>query len=520
MTTKSSWQLIRLPQVSLFWLMLAAITILQWMLGMLHSAAAALTTLGYLGVAFLMTIAGHYYRKAFGWQDLARVFARVALATSTAISLVLLLSIKPFGFWSQLNAAAGQLMQFSALSVAIGLSSWLYLLVSRQLNKPLAIVSGLLLLSGMVLIFGANGWWVIFGLAALAVIQQIIAMRTQNGSREKRDWLHLSLFAVPVFLLLGWLLPAATSPIAPSFIDTMALAFKIAIEHPWLGTGAGNTGWQSFLSISQPAVPGKVGVFNHAPNALMQLWLDFGIFALFALVAAIVVWLKSIRWQQLALEQVWLLTTLGLMLAVSMFSANFHHAFYLILLAFLLGVGDEKQETVRFPMAGSIGTVIALVAVVAALTTAGIANAKLIRAEGGELNQPETVKHLQWVHAYSLLSPQAVQVFASKLNDDETNLALKLWITDAVMRYQPAEKVAYQRSVLLELSGQHAQAVDFLKLTLNAYPIKLNDMLAYYSPYNMQVFLNVLFEARPPKKSSDTQKDKTSETQKQQSSEI
>jgi len=73
---------------------------------------------------------------------------------------------------------------------------------------------------------------------------------------------------------------------------------------------------------------------------------------------------------------------------------------------------------------------------------------------------------------------------------------------------------------LLELSGQHAQAVDFLKLTLNAYPIKLNDMLAYYSPYNMQVFLNVLFEARPPKKSSDTQKDKTSETQKQQSSEI
>ncbi len=510
MTASASWQLIRLPQVSLFWPMLAALTVLQWMLGMLHSASAALTAIAYFVIAFFMTVAGHYYRHAFGWQALADVFSRVALASSAVISLIVLVSALQPGLWVPLDGFAGNLTQYSGLTVAIGASGWLYLFVSRKIVNPLAIVSGLLLLSGISLIFQASGWWVILGLAVVALAQQIIAMRTQTGSREKRTWLHLALLAVLVFGLLRWVLPGSGAQVQPSLVDTLLVSLKIGVDHPWLGIGVGNVGWHSFLSITQPAVPGKVGVFYHAPNALVQLWLDFGIFAVIALLAATVVWLRSQRWQQLNIEHVWLLSMLGTIFAVSMFSANFHHAFYLVVLAFLLGAGDEKHQPVRRSSVGVVGTGLSLAVLFMVLTVTGIANVKLMRADAGSLDQRETLNHLQWAHGKSLLSPHAELLFANKLDDDASNLQAKLWITGSAMRYQPSEKIAYQRALLLELSGQHAQAVDFLKLTLNAYPIKLNDMLAYYSPYNMQVFLNVLFEARPPKKTQQQQTDSQS----------
>lgn len=505
MTSMHAWRVIRLPQVSMFWILLAGIVVLQWMLNMLHSNAAALTSMGYLIAAFLMTIAGHYYRHALGWKPLITTFSRAALLASLVASTVFLLSGPRFGVWLELNQVAGKVQSYGALSVAIGLSSWLYLVATQQLGKALSAISAILLLAGISRMMGVEGWWAISAIVVVAFIQQIIAIRTQSGSRQKRNWLRWALLAAVAYLVMRWVLPGNHVAVQPSLLDVWAAAFKIGLEHPWLGVGVGNVGWQSFVSISQPAVPGKVGVFYHAPNAFLQLWLEFGILGLLALLVAIITWLKSIKWSELNLEQLWTLSTVALILAVSMFSAPFHHVFYLMIFSLLLGVADEKHQAVRMPIAGAIGSGLTSAAIILALATAGIANARLIEAQKGSIKHPDTVARLQWAHSYSLLAPAAEEVFAQKLEDNQANALSKVWITSAAIRYQPTEQLAYRYVLLLELAGKHQEAVEFLKLALNAYPIKLNDMLAYFSPPHMQVFLNVLFEARPPKKASPQQ---------------
>lgn len=499
MSSKQAWTRIRLPQVSILWLVLFGLTAIQWMLHMLHSTAAALTTMGYLLVAFLMTIAGNHYRHVTGWANFALTISRVITATALAISIILILSVPQFGLFFKLNSIANQYQSYAGLALAAGAVSLLYWACQSKQHPAITLTYALVILSGISIVLGGAGWLVVAGMLLMAIGQQTIAIKTQNGSREKRQWLRLALVAPVVFAVVRMLSPENQSH-TPPLLDTLAVAVHMAIAHPLLGIGAGNVGWQSFLSITQPAIPGRVGVFTHAPNAFIQLWLEFGTVALLALLAALFGWLRAFAWKTMQLEQVWLISTIGIMFLVSLISAPFHHAFYLMMLAFLLGVGDEKLQTVKQPWVAAISCVFIAIALLVALSSAGIANAKLIQAERGSLNHPDTTSQLQWAHHYSLLAPVAERVFASKIEVDASSIGTKLWVTESVMRYQPIEKIAFYHALLLELAGKHQQSVSYLDATLKAYPIKLNAMLQYYSPYYMQVFLNVLFEARPPKK--------------------
>lgn len=496
---KQQWASVRLPQVAMLWCMLAGVVVLQWMLHMLHSSAAAITTLGYLVTAFLMTVAGSHYRQSYGWQPLATTFSRTALLAAVAISVMAVLAMPKFGVWFSFQPLLSRLQPYAALSVAWGAAAWLYLVTSHQLGRAWAIISAVMLLAGTSLLMGGMGWWVIGSIAVIAILQQMVAIKTQYGSREKRRWLHLALLSVPAYLVVRWIFPGSP-PAVPALLDTLAVAVNMGTHYPWLGVGAGNVGWQSFLAIQQPATPGRVGVFYHAPNALVQLWLDFGIFAVLALLAALFAWLRAFNWHRLALEQVWLLTMLGITAGVSMFLAPFHHAFYLLPLAFLLGAGEEKLQAVKYPLAGAAATLLASVSLVAVLGTAAIANAKLIQAERGSLQHPDTVARLQWAHAYSLLRPEVEMLFAQKLDDAHEDVPFKLWLTGSAMQYKPAERLAYMHTLFLALANKQPEAVRYLEYTLNGYPVKLDQMVAYYSPVNIQVFLNILFEARPPQK--------------------
>ncbi len=489
-----------LPQTSLLFGLMMALTVLQWMLGALHSHSVALTTLGYLLTAGWMVVVGQVLRQVFGWATLASVCARAALATALAISLVSLFSQQPFALWFNLKQTVSQLHDFAAVSMAMGLSAWLYLAVQQQLSRWLAVVTAALLLAGTCLLLGAHGWWLIALLVLVALAQQIVAIRTHTGSRLRRLWLHFALLSVPVYSVLCWQLPHAPQATTAGAWQTIKVAAHIAFTHPWLGVGAGNVGWQSFLAITHPAIPGRVGVFNHAPNAFVQLLLEFGLFALLAWVVALVTWLRAIHWRMLQMEQLWLLSSVGLLFAVSLFSAPFHHLFYLMLLAFLLGVGDYQVKPLKRPVILTIASLASLLALLAALATVGVANAKLTQAARGSLQHPDTLAQLQWVHRYTLLAPFAERLFVQKIQVDHHDIDSKLWLTKSVMRYQPEMRAAYYHSLLLELGGKHSQAVSYLNATLNAYPIKLNSMLAYFSPMYMQHFLNVLLDARPPKK--------------------
>lgn len=488
------------PQIGLLFALFMALTALQWMLSVFHSSALVLTNLAYLLAATTMTVAGYVFKETFGWRVVASVCARASLATGLAMACVALCIFQPFSLWFNLKHIVTQLSAYAGISLGLGLSGYLYLIVTRQLSLIWGIFAGFFLLFAISVLLGTSGWWLIMMLVVVALTQQILAIRTQTGSREKRLWLHLVLLLVPVYCLLGWLIPDVSEAAGPRWWPTMLVALKMLKAHPWLGIGSGNTGWISFLAITQPAIEGRVGVFNHAPNALMQCALDYGVIGVLAVLTAIHVWLRGIHWRALQVEQIWLLSALGVMAAMSIVSAPFHDAFFLVLFAFLLGTGETQVKRFSLPRVGMTVYIVTLISMVVALTSSGLANAKLTQAARGSLQHPDTIDQLQWIHRYTLLAPFAERLFVQKIQVDHHDIDSKLWLTQSVMLYEPDIRAAYYHSLLLELAGKHRQAVSYLNATLNAYPIKLNNMLAYFSPMYMQHFLNVLLEARPPKK--------------------
>lgn len=503
-STKTAWTRISVQQVSFFWLILIGITVIQWMLHLLHSHAVAITAVGYLLAAMLITIVGQYYRNQVGFFAFANLIARITVLTALSISTVLLLANANLGLFLKLTPFVKHYSTHALPSIALGGVSLLYLASKTQRSVAYYVIAGLILMAGLSMAVGAQGWWVTLAILLMAVLQQMLAIKSQQGSRQKRDWTRYSLVLFMLFVLVR-LLTTDLVLQSPSQWSVLLVAAKIAFNHLWLGVGVGNVGWHTFTAIALPAIPGRVGVFYHAPNAMMQLFLEFGIFAVIALVIALFGWFKAMPWKKLTAEHVWLISTVMMFIVVGMLSAPFHQAYYLLAFALLIGAGEEKRQTLKQPVPAALVSFLVGLGLLVAITSAGIANAKLIQAARGSLGHPDTIQQLQWVDNKSVLSPYAKQLFAKKIEVDGSSLKTKLWVTDSVMHFQPEERIAFYHTVLLELSGKHAQAVTYLDATLKAYPIKLNDMLAYYSPMYMQIFLNVLLEARPPKKPAQTQ---------------
>ncbi len=527
MLCKASWQPLRIPQIALVFPGLAAILAMQWMLGMLHSHQYALLVLSYLTWAFFLVVLGSYLRRELGWEKVAitlawflvigglvnAVVVALQYAMQSGLTIPLIPKLNGYGAISQVNHFA----DYTALAIA----SLIYLYAKGRFSLNAFSIVLALFLAMLAFSGSRSSWLYLTALTVLAIGMQVNAMKQRMGSTKMRSLLRVSLVLLPAFalvqLLIHWLMPdGLVVLVTERLIESVNAgstsqrwqlwqeSWRMFMQSPWLGIGAGQIRWQSFLLLDTPSAIGAVGLFEHAHNLFLHLLTEMGVGAPLLVLAGIVAWLRGFKWRELSLETWWLLGLLSVLGIHSMLEYPLWYTYFLGITALLLGAGEEKLTPVNLPKSGRlIVTGLMLIGAVN-LATMAIANAKLetwlLRAMRGDIDtqeQPQFFEALNWVHANSLLAPYAELMYATALVIDTNKLDSKLWLSQSAMRFVPMRKIAYQHVLLLKLNGDHASAVKQLNRTLIAYPGKFTKELEAMPFKYWQDYLDVLSEARP-----------------------
>lgn len=526
---QSAWQPIRVPQIALVLPGLAAIVCMQWMLGMLHSHQYALLVLSYLAWAFLLMLLGNHLRSELGWEKIATTLSWCLVAGGLANAFIVGLQYAmqsglAIPYMPKLHgygaiAQANHFADYMALATA----SLLYLYAGQKIKlKPFFVVMVLFL--AMLSFSGSRSSWLYLGLlTVLAIALQIIAIRQQSGSRSKRSLLRVSLTLLPLFalvqLLIHWLpgagalvtLPAERLIAEVGNVSGVSARWQIwheswrmFIESPWLGIGAGQMRWQSFLLLDHPGTVGTIGVFEHAHNLILHLLTEMGPGAALLVIIGTVAWLRGFRWREMTLETWWVLALLAILGTHSMLEYPLWYTYFLGIAAFLLGAGEEKQAEVQLPRMGRPVVAVTMVMGFIMVGSLAVANAKLetwlYQAMKGEITtqqQPQFFEALNWVHDNSVLAPYAELMYATALVPNPYRLDAKLWVSESAMRFVPMRKIAYRHVLLLKLNGDHPAAVRQLNRTLIAFPGNFTKELETMPFTYWQDYLDVLSEARP-----------------------
>lgn len=517
MLNHATWKAAELPQITFVFLGLIGVLVVQYLLGMPQSKQHALTILIHLLAAFMLTVLGAKLRREFGWEEIVHCLAWFVVLAGIATSILVIMQFADLLPTLQLQPT------HIAAYLAMAIVSCAFLLAKQKINAITTIGIMVLYLGVIALLDATLGWLLVIVIALAAILQQIIAIKQQAGSRAKRDLVRIVLAILPAYALLQFFIPQATAPVA--LVNAVAQVPSLAIDSfsgyqqvwqaslgmflnaPWLGVGVGKVAWSSFLAIQAPVLSGAIGVFDNTHNLILQLAVEMGLGALLLVVVGIIAWLKGFKWREMSLETWWLMTILLLVLAQSMVETQLWHAYFLGVTAFLLGAGEEKTTPINIPAVATVISALTAILLLFALASSLIAHHQLESAiplaQKSRLSNVEEsalYENLDWVHRKSLLTPYAELVMAGSLKMNNADLDAKIWLNDAAVRLTPTQKFAYRHVLLLKLKGEHAAAVSFLKITLNAYPITVSQQLALLPFQHWQDYLDVLSEARPIKR--------------------
>lgn len=530
----STWQAIHIPQTSLIFLGLAAVLGMQWMLGMLQSHQYALLVLSYLIWGFFLVFLGSHLRRELGWEKVVIVLAWFFVAGGVISVIVVALQ---YAMQSGLSvpllpklAGHGAVAQGNYFTdyMALAITSLVYLYAKQRISLMRFFVALVLFIAVFALSSSRSTWFYLGALTILGIALQVVAIKQQSGSPQKRSLVRTCLLLIPVFV-------AARSILHLTGIDALGAlptehlfeainhangldyrwkiwheSWRLFLQSPWLGIGAGQTAWQSFLLLNASGAAGSVGVFEHPHNLLLHLLTEMGIAAPLLVIIGLAAWVRGIQWRNFTLEIWWMLGLLVVIGLHSMLETPLFYTYFLGIAAFLFGAGEEKYHVVKLKASGqAAGRVVLAGLMLLGFVNLGslvIANAKLEtyshKALKSELTAQEETQYfaaLDWVHQYSLLAPYAELIYATSITVDPAHVEDKLWVSQAAMRFMPMRKIAYQHVLLLKLSGDHAAAVQQLRRAMRAYPGKITKEIEAMPFKYWTEYLEVLSQAFPPK---------------------
>lgn len=519
---------LKIPQVSLIFTGLTVILCVQWELGMLHSTQYALLLLSYFTWAFSLALLGSYLRRELGWEKLVSTLAWcLVIAGIINIGIVVLQfvmrtggvipflpNLPSFGALSQQNHFA----DFCALATA----SLIYLYAKGRFSTSFFY----LMLIGFVFSLSFSGsrsvWLYLIALTILLAILQTKSVKQGTNSIAARRAYLAGLFLLPAFILVQIfvhyvipnelvalpterLLDGVTASTASIRIQFWYDSFRIFLQSPWLGVGAGKLIANTLLLLDTPAAMASKRVFEHAHNLFLHLLAEMGIGGFLIVFVGLWSWIKSFKWRALNLEAWWLISLLAILSIHSMLEYPLWFTFFLGIAAVLLGAGDEKLITINLTKVTSkfarTGLAILLIIGVVNLGTMLVANAKLENwiqklANENVSDQPQ----LDWVQQYSLLSPYGELMQAATMDINANHIQEEFLLNQSVMNFRPFPTIAYQQALLLQLKDQHADAVKQLNRALLAYPGKFNSALENTPPKYRQNYLDLISEVQPNQK--------------------
>lgn len=268
-------------------------------------------------------------------------------------------------------------------------------------------------------------------------------------------------------------------------VNILRAAWVAFVEHPWLGQGAGNYLWASFVAAAGQTDDRPMIVAEHAHNVIFQLLAEFGAPATLAVIVLLVVWARQFLRQPWRLEQVWCASILGIGATHSMLEYPLWYSYFLAPTALLLGATDATKT---ITLAGRRIAVYLLVAALAGsfiLGTLSADHAKLEQAVYRPLAaHPDrerawriSMDGLLKLHDESLLSPWALLAFSVLAQPSRQQADDRARLCERGIRFSPARWLVTSCAMQLAIAGRSADARQLALLSLLAYPSQRDETL-------------------------------------------
>jgi O-antigen ligase len=521
---------IRVPQISLVFLALAAILAVQWAIGLLHSGQYTLLMLSYLIWAFALTMLGNQLRRELGWHKLVNTLAFslviagiinggivvLQIVTRTGGTIPFLPYMPSYGPFAQENHFA----DFTSLAIA----SLIYLYVKGRFSTTFSALLLVWFLFMLAVSGSRSSWLYLIATVMLALVMQAKSIQQNRNSAATRNLLYMCLATLPAFALIH----VFTNHIAPDGLFNLTTdrivnginidrpsarlqiwydSLRLFWQSPWIGIGAGKMNAESFLLLDTTSEMAFKSIFEHAHNLFLHLLTEMGIGAFLITVACLTIWFRKFKWCDLNLETWWLITLLMILGIHSMLEYPLWYAYFLGIAAILLGAGDEKIITINAPQISSTliarlirgSLVIVLLLGALNLGTMLIAHMKLANSIHQSVNADtnKQIEELDWVYRYTLLSPYAELMYAVSTVVDHNDIDRQIALNQSALDFRPFSKIAYQQVVLLKLKGDDVNAKKLLKRTVMVYPANLKGIVESMPPQYRKEFLQVLTEVDP-----------------------
>lgn len=306
--------------------------------------------------------------------------------------------------------------------------------------------------------------------ADAAVLLPVVVVLSYFGS-----WISLSL-STPASESASRLYESVAGPSV-----RMALArtsWAVFLEQPWLGQGAGNYSWASFLAAAGRTGDEPFQVAEHAHNFILQGLAEFGAPAVIVVVAMLLLWARRFVGRPWGLEQFWCGAVLGIGAVHACLEYPLWYAYFLGPTALLLGATDSSRT---ISLGGRRVLVYLLLVAVAGISILGSLRSDYAAIEAAS-NQPLAAhpdrerawqiskERLLGLHKESLLSPWALLAFAELAEPSRQQVQDRITLCERGIRFAPARSLLTRCAMQLAIGGREADAERLIRSVLRAFP--------------------------------------------------
>jgi O-antigen ligase len=494
---KAYWQSAQTPRVILLPLSLAVVALVQYAIGkVVYFEQCMLYMLYLLFVAQLMLL-GAWLRRSMGIEQVAVTLA-FALLCGTELSAAIGI-YQHFGFHSGFDGVIvrkisaglyGNLAQPNhyANYITLGVVSLGMLYQQRKINVMYAVALALPLLFVMTLSGSRTTW-----LYILAMVMLSVWMSYRN--RVLRPLLYFAITIFCAYLAMHWLvvqLPVSTG----QEVDTNSLrmsdtsshirlylwheAVLIFMQSPLLGVGFGQYAFHHFelQPILQPAYVS--GLYNNAHNVVLQLAAETGLAGLLALFVSMGAWVFGLRNAERSAAHWWCYALIAVITIHSLLEYPLWYAYFLAIIAFLLGMADETSFKIDMPRLGRAAMVVLILLGMFLMGQLKYNYLQLKSAISAEMvpGQPPPSSPLQNLDAIrdgsNLMLPMVDFFISNWMSVDARNIREKIAFNGNAMHYIPSSEVVYRQAYLLAQDGDMEEAKKVMLQALWSYPDNIN----------------------------------------------
>lgn len=277
--------------------------------------------------------------------------------------------------------------------------------------------------------------------------------------------------------MAGARLYESVSGVSPRLAITRA-AWAAFVDQPWLGQGAGNYSWASFVAAAGRSGDEQFMVAEHAHNFVFQLLAEFGAPLTVMVVLLLALWVMQFLRQTWRLEHAWCGAVLGIGAVHSLLEYPLWHSYFLGPTALLLGATDGGKV---ITLAGRRVFIYLVLVGLAGAATLGNLRADYSKIETATYQplaaHPDreqawriSMDRLLKLHRESLLAPWVLMAFTNLSEPSRQQAQDRADLCQRGIRFAPARSLVTRCAMQQAIAGRDQEARTLIVAVLRAFP--------------------------------------------------